>query len=193
MGRKLTNYIEGRNPFGLSRPPEWWLNGLFCFDRDIVVMPSQTRIGVYWITRHKRFSIGLTPASITNEVKAEDTDTAKFVLHKVEPVTDICTPCGIWSLDKLLQWLAARDTWADEDGPLDAAGIAKAWANGGSRYTKRVEQEEAEAEVLDRKNARDLLYHSTGDGWRSLQARTGQRILNAGPATRAPEPLIVGV
>lgn len=174
------NYIAGRNPFCMSPPPDWWLSGLYNFDHDLVVMPSQTRIGVYWLARRKRFTLGLTDQAIAKEVSAQDTDTAMFLRERVEPVVDITTPLGVWNLEKILKWLHERDTWADEGGPLDADGIAKAWANGGSRFTKKFEEQEAADEARRKAQQRETVWHATGDGWESLQRRQGSRINNAG-------------
>jgi len=89
--------------------------------------------------------------------------------------------------------LIARDTWAVEGGPLTAQRLRAAMFEGGSKYGRLLdERDAADRRKIDRE-VRDDVYHATGDAWRSLQARTGERVLNAGPASRpsdteAPTP-----
>lgn len=191
---KPRNYIAYRNPFQMAQPPSWWLDGIYHFDPEIVIMPSQERIGVYWVTRRRRRSLGLTHEAISKEVQASLTDTAMFLTHHVEPAVDIVTPAGVWALDKVLGWLRAHDTWAVEGGPLDAAGVMKALNEGGSKFTKQFEADEAEAERLRKVEQRDRIHHATGDGWASLQRRKGRRITSPGlPPEARPSLVHTGV
>lgn len=190
---KPRNYIAYRNPFQMAQPPGWWLDGIYHFDPEIVIMPSQERIGVYWVTRRRQHSIGsigLTHKAISNEVQASLTDTAMFLTHHVEPSVDIVTPAGVWALDKVLGWLREHDTWAIEGGPLTAAGLAKAMSEGGSKFTKQFEANEAEADRLKKVEQRERIHMATGDGWQSLQRRKGRRINNAGLPPDARPSLI---
>lgn len=189
------NYRADRNPFSMSAPPAWWLDGLRNFDPELVVMPSREQIGVFWLTRKvSRLAMlsdqAITHSAVQDQVKAHLTDTAMFLTNRVEPVTKIVTPMGVWALHKVLKWLTEHDTWAVEGGPLDAQGMRNAIANGGSRFTKQVEANDAAALAKRKREQRENIFHATGDGWRSLQARTGQRIMNPGQASR---PALSGV
>jgi hypothetical protein len=193
---RLTNYIEDRNPFQMARPPAWWLEGLYNFDDQLVILPSRERMGVYWIARRVSRLRTLTDAAVFHPKVQEQVDTARldtamFLTYGVERVVDIVNySASAWSLDRTLRWLTEHDTWAVEGGPLDEAGLRNAIANGGSKYTKLIEAEEANAEAKQKQNQRETIFQATGEGWRSLQARKGRRILNAGPATR---PALAGV
>ena len=44
------NYIADRNPFNLLPPPEWWLQQLYDYDAQLVVVPSR-QDAVYRLAR----------------------------------------------------------------------------------------------------------------------------------------------
>lgn len=180
---KPQNYVADRNPFGMAKPPDWWLFDIYKFDSDILVMPSRQRIGVYWLTRRLKWTAEIVQEANRRIRLDPATDAAMFATHNVERVTDITTPLGIWSTEKVIAWLSARDTWAYEDGPLDAQGLKKALMNGGSKFTKALEQFEAEQEAKVAAQQRETVYHATGDAWESLQRRKGSRTSNAGMPT----------
>lgn len=177
-------YIADLNPFNLPAPPLWWQQGLWAFDADLRILPGRKR-PVHHLARVQKYSRGLTGASIVDD----QNDTAMFVRHGVIPVTWIASTEG-WSegfLQHIVGELVARDTWATEGGPLDDAGMRKALFEGGSKYGQMLDaRDAAERATIDR-HVRDDVYNATGEAWRSLQARTGERILNAGlpgdPAT----------
>lgn len=170
-------YLSDLNPFNLVAPPLWWQQGLWAFDRDLRILPSRCR-PVHWLARVQRFSRGLTGAAVTDD----QNDTAMLVQHELINVTWIASTDG-WSegfLQYVVGELIKRDTWAIEGWPLTEDGIRKAMFEGGSKYGKLLdEQDAAERRAIDR-DVRDDVYHATGDAWRSLQARTGERVLNAG-------------
>lgn len=197
---KPRNYEPDWNSFRVAPPPDWWLRALFDFDPDIVVLPSRQRLGVFWLTRRLKWTAEIVAATKPSIPLDNATDAAMFRAHNVESVTDITTPCGYWAIEPVLKWLRDRDTWAYEDGPLDAAGLRRALANGGSKFTKLVEQTELYAEQKINAAVKESIYHATGDAWESLQRRKGKRINNAGmpkstdqarPA-RPGSPILVG-
>jgi len=178
-------YVADLNPFNLVPPPLWWQQGLAAFDADLRILPGRKK-PVWWLARVKKYSKGLTGASIVDD----QNDTAMFVRHDLVPVTWIQSTDG-WStgfLRYVLGELAARDTWAVEGQPLTEDLIRKALFEGGSKYGVQLdERDAADRRAIDRA-VRDDVYHATGDAWRSLQARTGERVLNAGLPAPPAEP-----
>ena len=178
-------YIRDLNPFNLEEPPLWWQQGLWAFDADLRMLPGRKK-PVWWLARVKRYSKGLTGEAIIDD----QNDTAMFVRYDLVPVTWIASTDG-WSegfLTYVVGELAARDTWAVEGGPLTEDGVKKAMFEGGSKYGEMLDEHDAaERRGIDRE-VRDDVYHATGDAWRSLQARTGERVLNAGRPSDLPPP-----
>lgn len=176
-------YIPDLNPFNLEAPPLWWQQGLWAFDRDIRILPGRKR-PVFHLARVKKYSRGLTGAAIVDD----QNDTAMFVRYDLVPVTWIASIEG-WSegfLQYIVGELIARDTWAIEGGPLTEDLMRKAMFEGGSKYGKALDQRDEDDRAAIDREVRDNVYHATGEGWRSLQARTGERILNAGRPSDLP-------
>ncbi len=176
-------YIPDLNPFNLEAPPLWWQQGLWAFDRDIRILPGRKR-PVFHLARVKKYSRGLTGAAIVDD----QNDTAMFVRYDLVPVTWIQSLEG-WSegfLQYIVGELIARDTWAIEGGPLTEDLMRKAMFEGGSKYGKALDQRDADDRALIDRDVHDNVYHATGEAWRSLQARTGERILNAGRPSDLP-------
>jgi hypothetical protein len=179
-------YVRDLNPFNLAPPPLWWQQGLWSFDADLRILPGRKK-PVWWLARVKKYSKGLTGEAIVDD----QNDTAMFVRHDLVPVTWIASTEG-WSegfLQYIVAELMARDTWAVEGGPLTEDGTRRAMFEGGSKYGRLLdERDDAERAAINH-DVRDDVYQATGDAWRSLQARTGERVLNAGvphPASAHP-------
>jgi len=177
-------YIPDLNPFQLVPPPLWWQQGLYAWDMDLRILPGRKK-PVWWLARVQRLSRGLTGAAIVDD----QNDTAMFVHHGLIPVTWIASTDG-WSegfLQYIVGELMARDTWA-VDGPMTEERLKAAMFEGGSRYGQQLDERDDDERAKINRDVRDDVYHATGDAWRSLQARTGERVLNAGPATpREPD------
>jgi hypothetical protein len=177
-------YIPDLNPFNLEPPPLWWQQGLFAFDPDLRILPGRRR-PVFHLARTRKYSRGLTGAAIVDD----QGDTAMFVRYDLVPVTWIASTEG-WSegfLTYIVGELIERDTWRIEGQPLTEDLIRQAMFEGGSKYGAALDQRDADEEARINADVRDMVYHATGDAWRSLQARTGERILNAGrPSELAP-------
>lgn len=170
-------YLSDLNPFNLPAPPLWWQQGLWAFDSDLRILPSRKR-PVHHLARVQKYSRGLTGKAITDD----QNDTAMFVKYNVIPVTWIASTDG-WSegfLQYVVGELMARDTWAIEGKPLTEDLIRRALFEGGSKYGQALDDRDAAEREQINREVRDDLYHATGDAWRSLQARTGERVLNAG-------------
>jgi len=178
-------YIADLNPFQLLAPPGWWQQGLWAFDSDLRILPSRQRPH-HHLARVRKYSKGLTEEAFidkkTNTLIQPENDTAMFVKHGLIPVTWIASTEG-WTegfLQYVVGELAERDTWAVEGQPLTEDLIKQAMFEGGSKYGRLMdERDEAARQKLDAE-VHDDVYHATGDAWRSLQARTGERVLNAG-------------
>jgi|SRR5882672_4308369 len=170
-------YIPDLNPFNLEAPPLWWQQGLWAFDNDIRILPGRKK-PVFHLARLKKYSKGLTGAAIVDD----QNDTAMFVRYDLVPVTWIASTEG-WSegfLQYIVGELIERDTWAIEGQPLTEDLMRKAMFEGGSKYGKALDQRDADERAKIDRDVREDVYHATGEAWRSLQARTGERILNAG-------------
>jgi hypothetical protein len=178
-------YVADLNPFNLVPPPLWWQQGLWAFDPDLRILPGRKK-PVWWLARVKKYSRGLTGEAIVDD----QNDTAMFVRHDLVPVTWIASTDG-WTagfLAYVLGELQARDTWAVEGQPLTEDLIRQALSDGGSKYGVMLDERDAAARRAIDREVNDDIHHATGDAWRSLQSRTGERVLNAGsPPPRTPE------
>jgi hypothetical protein len=143
---------------------------------------------VFQLARVQKYSRGLTGAAITDDQR----DTAMFVRYELIPVTWIQSLEG-WTegfLQAVVGELMARDTWAVEGGPLTDDLIKKIMFEGdGSKFGKALDQRDDDERAAIDKEVKNDVYNATGDAWRSLQTRTGERILNAGrPSDLGADP-----
>ena len=151
------NYIPD-NP-RMEVPPAYWLQRLYDFDSDLVVLPSRYRPFAYVLARRARLSAPLTGKAILDT--ATQPDTVMCLNLKLVPVSLIYRTGTTWSIDNIIRSLKARDMWA----------------HGGAEKVADL-MDEADAAVEARKKAavRDDMWNRSGDAWRSYQARTGQRV-----------------
>lgn len=170
------NFIADRNEFHLTRPPGWWLRSLAEFDDQLVLIPSRQR-PVFWLARRMHLSRQLA-SKVTGVALTED---ARMMLqYRIVSIVSIASPTWNTSgLEALKAWLHGADTWK-LDGPLDEAGIKRALANGGTRFTRELEYRERLATDRQASQQRETIYHATGDAYRSLQVRLGRTIRNPG-------------
>lgn len=148
------------NPDGrtVDAPPRYFLQRLYDFDAELVLMPSREQPGAYVLGRRKQWGPGLTEASVGSVYTKADTKMA--ILNGTVPVCMVFKPVsGSWSPDGLIAKLAARDIWAH---------------GGADKVADLLEAQEDAAKEAIRKQTRDDIYERSGDGWRSYQARTGQ-------------------
>lgn len=157
MGSPNRAWIADRNPFGLSKPPDYFLQRLLDYDNMLVVIPSRQQ-PLYRLARRVQFTVGIGPIAVLSN----EADTAMMATHGIVPVTTIVRFGGTnyWDAETVIQKLRDRDIWA----------------HGGA--DKVVELMDA-AEEADRQrildSTRDNLRQRAKDGWNSLQARTGSR------------------
>lgn len=156
MAAEIRNWIaDNRNS---EQPPSYFLQRLYDFDAELVLMPSRERPGAYVLGRRKQWGPGLTEAAI--DAVYTKADTKMTIINGCVPVCMVFKPAsGSWNPDPLIRTLMARDIWA-HGGADKVADMLEA-------------QEDAEKAATD-KQIRDDIYNRSGDAWRSYQARTGQ-------------------
>lgn len=156
----LHNLLNSENPFKLAAPPNWWLQKLFDYDSQLVIVPSRIRMA-YILARRRRFSNAMAELATLdqNMVKLSaglDGDTLAnhnliYVRHLIGETV---------RKPEIFQWLADHDVTAK---------------GGGEKVAARVEDIEADLASQKRRNMISDIEHRAGDAWRSYQARTGRR------------------
>ncbi len=81
------NFVANGNPFGLSRPPAWWLEQMWHFDNQLVLFPSQEQ-PLFRLTRRSRRAprMGATKLPHPLEAARPKPDTQLFMQYGVVPV-----------------------------------------------------------------------------------------------------------
>jgi hypothetical protein len=165
------NWIADTNRWNLTVPPEWFLQKLWNFDEQLVIVPSRNEPTKgekphYLLARRRQYSAGL------GDVVALDNkhpDTNMCMVHGLIPIGPLRFKKGVNTfteagLVSLLDELASRDMWKITGRTKDPDA---AW--------KALEAAEAEEQARERRTWRDDMYHRARDAYRSLKARTGQR------------------
>lgn len=168
---KVNPFVGVNYPMDNARqdvPPAWFLQQLYDFDAMLVVLPSRRQPYTYVIARRRATPLsGTVDTAIKTTVT--DVDTQMCFQFGCVPVCRMFKHGATWDIDRILRSLKARDTWR----------IADELPGSGSRGDKLADmleaQEEREQQQL-RASIREDLYHRSGDGWRTYQARTGQRV-----------------
>lgn len=160
-------WVEGRNPYLLSKPSPWWLQLLHDYDAELVVMPSVKDYG-YRLCRRVQVQNrqGLGPlATIQGHP-----DTIQMALYGLVPISTLAP----WALrsDKVIRDLMRRDTrrharGGDPNSVVDDIEYNETLAN---RRAERLYQD-----------AMDVV---SGEAFRSLQFQNGSAISMRG---RAPQ------
>ena len=145
-------------------PPAFFLQRLHDFDAALAVVPSRQTPFAYVIARRKRYSAGV----VFTDINWMRPDTRMCYGYGLVPVCLMYKTGPTWDVDAIIRSLKARDLWA-HGGAEKVADMLEA-------------QEEAERQAT-RKKIRDEIWERSGDGWRTYQARTGQRMTLA-PETR---------
>lgn len=152
------NYIPD-NP-RMATPPAYWLQRLYDFDGDLVVLPSRYRPFAYVLARRVRLARPML-ADRALEQTVTQPDTRMCLHYGLVPVSLIFRTGSTWSIDNILRSLKARDIWAH---------------GGAEKMADQVDAVDQAHAAGIRRQTRDDMYHRAGDAWRSYQARTGQRI-----------------
>lgn len=164
------NYLPD-NP-AVEVPPPFFLQRVFDFDADIVIVPSRQRPHAYVIARRRRISAGAENKPLEDSLR--DSDTAMCLTHNLVPVCLMFKTGPLWDADRIIARLAARDLWAH---------------GGGDAAADLLEAQEAEEKKRTQAAIRDDMYNRSGDAWRSYQYRTGQRVSMAGSRGTSGRPL----
>lgn len=162
----MTNWLLDDNRFRLAKPPQWFLQMLWDFDALLVIVPSRLR-PVYLLARKRNFTLRAPMMCKAQDQVMRDTrgsDGDLLAAHGLLPVDSIiprrgATIHGTWSPD-IIEGLRERDIVA---------------AGGAHKYADRLDAQDDALTARRRDTVADNLQHRAADGFRSLQARTGQR------------------
>lgn len=150
------HWICDRNPFGLPKPPDWWLRYMIQFDADLYIMPSRKR-AVYNLCRPVRLSSGIGPFAIAD---VDGDLTAMKQRGLVPSAVIIPSASGVWTTNVFDVDLYNRDIWRH---------------GGAEVFTKKLEDGETEKAHKDDRLLVDECLVRRRDMARSFKARTGQR------------------
>lgn len=104
-------WIADQNPLGLEEPPAHWQQALFDYDKMLRIMPSQ-KDRVYRLCRVVRHEARL---GLQAMVVHEHPDTRACIRFGVVPIATLM-PWAIYSPQRVLRDLRARDTWTMHGG-----------------------------------------------------------------------------
>jgi len=150
----LTNWIDTENPFGLAKPPHWWLQQLSLFDPDLVLFPSR-RDPMYRLTRRVTRSYGL--ACVGKLDKSPDTQL--YVQLSVLPVISYL-PTIQWTMEQFVH--------------LDSCDIWK--AGGAEKAADQIEAGEAADQAKIQRSFESDSDALAGSAYRAAKTRLGQTI-----------------
>lgn len=150
----MKNWIETLNPFGLVRPPDWFLAELAAYD-PLLVMFASIEEGVYRLARRVRFTPGLL------NVLRSHPDTKLFVQHRLVPVRSVVPPrLGLdWS--RVIPDLAMFD--------IDRVG-------GAEKAADRLDQFDIDEDARRRAETAELAGVLARDCYGPVKAQVGERV-----------------
>lgn len=168
---KYNNWVPDQNRFKLAGPPEWWLRGLYEFDRSLVVIPSRQAC-VYRLAQRRPLKL---PDHLVNDALFKESDTKMLASYGLIPVTSILAT-AIWS-PFMFEELHRRAPWRQFKNSEEAA--------------KAVEDQDAKDE-LDRQARTDEANTSLAkDAWGLYLKKIGLRTHMWSPKTTARKPSII--
>jgi hypothetical protein len=161
--RYVENYIWTSNPFGLAKPPDWFLDQMFAYDAELRIFPSMNE-PVYRIMRQVR------TAQPWTKFIAEKPDTAVAIAHRLHPVMSILPQTILgFSWGRVLLELAERDQ--------SRIGSTQDVIN-------HIEGREAQAEARIHSAQMNETDARAGDMYRAMKSISGESV---SLAYRAPE------
>lgn len=107
----MTNWIEGPNPYGMAKPPEYFLVDMATFDPDLVIFPSAEQ-ACYRLCRRVKRGAPLTVVGKMRTKLGQNVDRfdhTVLVKARLVPVISL-HPFPQWG-PKILQDLALADLW----------------------------------------------------------------------------------
>lgn len=149
------NYIAD-NP-KMVAPPSYWMQRLWDFDDQLVVLPSRQRPYAYVLARRCKKSRGIPPEFVADPL-GDTAMCSKYHLVNVRWIYRYNTTS--WSIDNIIRELHACDAWRYKSGDEHADAID---AFDEAQAAKKVAQN------------RDMFYGIAGDDWIHHLAQTGQR------------------
>ncbi len=162
----MANYIPDQNRFALAGPPKWWLKLLNDFDPSLVIVPSRQH-PLYRLGQRRKLRLA---TAVVNDVMKEQADTAMLASYGLIPVSTI-NPLANWS-PLMFEELTARAPWRQ---------------GGADKFTKKLEEFEAQREAKKEARLDENLTDRSRDGWKLYQAKTGQRTFVNANKTKAWE------
>lgn len=141
----------------MAVPPEYFLQRLYDFDAELVMLPSRQVPFAYVLGRRRQMTAGLTDQAILDTCQQKDT--IMCMANGLVPVTLVYQIGSTWNIDPILRSLKARDIWAH---------------GGADKYADELDKADAAREKKTRDDIRDDMWNRSGDAWRSYKARTGQ-------------------
>ena len=148
----------------METPPEWFLQRLFDYDSQLVLLPSRYKPYAYVIARRSRLGRrGLTGNAIADTITQPDT--LMCMHYGCVPVCLMFKHGPQWSVDGVLNTLKARDLWA---------------VGGGDKAADLLEADEAAAKKKQDDDKREELRGLSREAYRSYKMRTGGRVVSAG-------------
>ena len=155
------NWIDGPNPFGLVKPPQFFLTDMATFDADLVMFPS-TEQPCYRLCRKVRRGAPITQVgTMINQLGAREPrfDHKILVKARLVPVVSL-RPHPMWG-PKILKDLALADLW--RHGGADAA-------------SETIEAREAEIDAKLNIAIDDEAVARGHSAWSAYKWNSGQRI-----------------
>ena len=148
----------------METPPEWFLQRLFDYDSQLVLLPSRYKPYAYVIARRSRLGRrGLTGNAIADTITQPDT--LMCLQYGCVPVCLMFKHGPQWSVDGVLAKLRARDLWA---------------AGGADKAADQLEADEAAEKKQRDDEKREELRGLSREAYRSYKMRTGGRVVSAG-------------
>lgn len=164
-------------------PPSYFLAALYDYDAMLTLLPSRDQPFTYVLARRRQLTAGLTHLPCDEHTPP---DTKMCLENDVLPICRVFHHGVSWDPTALLAKLQARDLWRH---------------GGGDAAADLLDAQDAAADAKNKADIRADLYNRSGDGWRTYQARTGQRVLgrdlvpdtaNGAAGSTAPSSSIAG-
>lgn len=156
---RISNFYPDLNRFQLAAPPKWWLEELWCYDVDAVILPSRQE-ACFRLTRRSKRAPRLLDGRYTHPLVSmmPSPDTIMCAEYGVVPALTI-TPMSGWTPD-ILKAIVERDMWRV----------------GGWKGTEKILLEKEEKERVEtKKRISDMVDEGAGDYYRRLVNLTGSR------------------
>lgn len=163
------NYVPD-NP-KMEAPPAYWLQRLYDYDAELVVLPSRQRPYAYVLARRVRLARPMTSQALLHIYTQLDTRMCMGL--GLVPVSLIYRTGVTWSIDNIIADLKARDIWAH---------------GGAEKAADLMDASEEKVETQRKKDLRDDMWMRSGMAWNSYQRRTGQRVTSPGMGSERHVP-----